>query len=319
MMRKMSSHESRVTSHDLHRARGVTLIEMIMVIVITGIIAASVALFIRRSIEGYVDASRRAQLTDVADTALRRLTRDVRTALPNSVRVTAAGGRVYLEYLAMRTGGRYRSDVTSPATPTGGTTCPDLAPLDGTADENVLQFGVADTCFTSLSTVPDLGQIVTGVGGDYVVIYNLGPGVANADAYETGAATGGNKSRITGLAAGAGGENVFTIQANIFAFSSPGRRFQVISGPVSYVCDPGARTVRRISGYAVQAAQPNDVAAAPLAAAPQNSLLALNVATCNFVYAAVNQRSGLLELTVEISQAGESVRLFQQAHVNNVP
>jgi MSHA biogenesis protein MshO len=297
----------------------VTLIEMIMVIVITGILAVAVALFIRRPIEGYVDASRRAQLTDVADTALRRITRDVRSALPNSVRVTAAGGRVYVEYLATRTGGRYRSEVTSPATPSGGTTCPDLAPLDGSADENVLRFGTADTCFTSLSTVPDLGQIVTGAGGDYVVVYNLGPGIPGGDAYETGAATGGNKSRITGVAAGAGGENVFTIQANTFAFPSPARRFQVISGPVSYVCDPGAGTVRRISGYAIQAAQPNDAAAAPLSAAPQNSLLALNVAACNFVYAAVNQRSGLLELTLQISQAGESVRLFQQVHVNNAP
>jgi len=77
----------------------VTLIEMIVVIAITGILAAAVAVFIRRPVEGYIDAARRAELSDVADTALRRITRDLRTVLPNSIRITTAGGVNYLEYL----------------------------------------------------------------------------------------------------------------------------------------------------------------------------------------------------------------------------
>ncbi len=60
---------------------------MIVVIAITGVLAAAVAVFIKNPVEGYVDAVRRADLTDLADTALRRMTRDVRTALPNSLRV----------------------------------------------------------------------------------------------------------------------------------------------------------------------------------------------------------------------------------------
>lgn len=62
------------------RARGVTLIEMVIVISITAIIAGAVAVFIARPVEGYADATRRAELTDIADTALRRMTRDLRTA-----------------------------------------------------------------------------------------------------------------------------------------------------------------------------------------------------------------------------------------------
>ena len=64
---------------------GFTLIEAIVVIVITGIIASMVAVFIRTPVDGYLDAERRAGLTDIADTAVRRMARDIRLALPNSV------------------------------------------------------------------------------------------------------------------------------------------------------------------------------------------------------------------------------------------
>jgi len=101
------------------RARGVTLIEMVIVIAITAIIAAALSVFISRPVEGYADAARRAELSDIADTALRRMTRDLRTALPNSIRITcvpagcAAGSVYYLEYLQSSGGGRYRAQVDS--------------------------------------------------------------------------------------------------------------------------------------------------------------------------------------------------------------
>ena len=57
-------------------------------IAIVGIIGAMVAVFIRSPVQSYVDSARRAELGDVADTALRRIIRDLRLALPNSVRVT---------------------------------------------------------------------------------------------------------------------------------------------------------------------------------------------------------------------------------------
>src|SRR3989442_15422016 len=237
------------------RAGGVTLIEMVIVIAITAIIAAAVSVFISRPVEGYADAARRAEMSDIADTALRRMTRDVRTALPNSIRITTVGSAYYLEYLETRTGRRYPSGVPAPATATGPNTCPDLAPLDGTADENVLQFGAADTCFTSLGDVLGLGQIVP--NSDFVVVYNLGPGSLNADAYPSGAVTGGQKSRITAVASVAG-ENVFSIESRTFTYASPGKRFHVVSGPVTYQCipSPTGGQLRRYWGYAISASPP---------------------------------------------------------------
>jgi MSHA biogenesis protein MshO len=257
----------------------VTLLEMIMVIVITGIIGAAIALFIRAPVESYVDATRRADMTDVADTALRRITRDLRTALPNSVRVDATGK--YIEYLQTSGGGRYRAEV------------------DGGGLGETLDFTIADTLFDVIGPVPSFAA------GDQIVIYNLGPGTGATDAY-----TGGNRTAFSSVSA-----PTVTITARQFPFASPGKRFQVVQYPVTYACEAGV--LRRYWGYPIAAAQPVPPAGG------SSAFLATNVndATCNFSYATggAAQRTGVVSLTLQISQSGESVRLFQQAHVGNVP
>jgi len=145
--------------------RGVTLIEMVIVIAITAIIATGVAVFISRPFEGYIDAARRAELSDIADTALRRMTRDLRSALPNSIRFTcvpagcAAGSVYYLEYLQTSGGGRYRAE-------------PDSGGLG-----NILDFTTTDASFDVVGPMPAF------LGGESIVIYNLassGPVVNSA-------------------------------------------------------------------------------------------------------------------------------------------
>jgi MSHA biogenesis protein MshO len=295
MMQTITNHESRITNHGVRRARGVTLVEMIVVIAITGILAAAVAVFIRRPVEGYIDAARRAELSDIADTALRRITRDLRTALPNSIRITTAGGVTYLEYLQTSGGGRYRSDV------------------DSIGGGDPLNFTAVDTTFNVIGPMPTMAA------GDSIVIYNLNwdPAITTANAY-----VGDNRELVN---VGASTATTITLNAaKQFPFTSPGKRFQVVQHPVTYACDPVGGTVRRIAGYAIQAAQPNNVAAAPLSTAPSNVLLATSIAPagCSFSYvtgSGATQRTGVASLFLEISQAGESVRLFQQVHVNNVP
>jgi MSHA biogenesis protein MshO len=260
------------------RERGVTLVEMIVVIAITGIIAAAVAVFIRRPMEGYVDAARRAELTDIADTALRRITRDIRSALPNSVRVDPTGH--YLEFLQTSGGGRYRAEPDSGG---GG---------------DILDFTIADTSFDVIGPPPtDLAV------GNRIVVYNLGPGSGASDAY-----AGGNITEVTAIAA-----PTISITAKQFPFPAPGKRFQVVQHPVTYACEAGV--VRRYWGYAISAAQPVPPAGG------SSSLLATNVTDCGFSYATdgATGRTGVVSLTLQIEQGGEKVRLFQQAHVSNVP
>ena len=278
------------------RDRGFTLIEMIIVIVLTSIIASAVAVFIGLPVQGYVDTARRAEMSDEADTALRRLGRDLRLALPNSVRVTDSGATI--EILLTKIGGRYR--IASEATATAD-------PLD---------FSATDTLFDQLGPFSVLtGQAIT-INSDRVVIYNLGPGVTSADAY-----AGGNSSLITAAPAGAlPNEQRIQIAPLRFPLESPGNRFQVIEGPVSYVCANG--TLTRYWGYAITPTQQSGATLA--ASAALRALAASNVApglaSCTFVYApGVTERAGLVALTLTLTRGLESVRLYHEVHVSNVP
>jgi MSHA biogenesis protein MshO len=302
----MRQHSSRVSI-------GFTLIEMIIVIAITGVIAGAVSVFMRVPLQAYQDAQRRASITDAANSAFALLKRDLQQSLPNSVRVTTVGAVYYLEFLQTRTGGRYRAADSNPSPAWTANHCTDQN-ANSLADDDVLEFGVADSCFTTLGAVPNLAAIAAGT--DFVAVYNLGPGFTNADAYAGGAVTGGNKSLVTSVAAGTGGANVISFSANTFTLDSPGRRFHVISGPVSYACDPGAGTLNRYSGYAISAAQQTPPAGTP-------AMLAKGLTGCTIVYDqnVVNQRQGVVSIWLRVADAGGSgaVNLFQQVQVSNVP
>lgn len=283
----------------MQRARGFTLVEMIMVIVITGIIGGMVAVFLRAPIQQYVDVARRAEMTDIADTALRRISRDLRTALPNSIRRAgvcgALGTECLIEYLPTRGGGRYRRDVAPVGNPSAG--CGSLA-------ADVLDIAVADTCFEAL------GPASAFTAGDQVVVYNLG--IAGADAYE-----GSNRSARV-----AGALPIINFTSFSFPFGSPGGRFQIVSTPVAYACD-GLGKLWRYWGYVIQAAPPDTIAAldALIDAQGARALLANNVTVCRFTYSndVVAQRSGLVSMNLGIGRDGETVTLYSATHVSNLP
>lgn len=277
-------------------SRGFTLIEAIAVIVITGLLASVVAVFIRAPVEGYFDTVRRAQLTDTADTALRRISRDLRLALPNSVRVTNSGGKSYLEFLQTRAGGRYRAECESAA-----------------LDSDPLVFGDASAyaCEAADNGRFDvIGPLVTVAAGDQIVVYNLG--IAGADAY-----AGDTRRTYTGAAG-----QVSNIQygGGPFPLASPGHRFHVVETPVTYECDssnPAGGSLRRYWGYAITSAQ----ATPPSGGTTLSAVLADQVSACAFAYDpnVANLRTGLVSLQLVLTSAGESVRLFHQIHVSNVP
>ena len=98
----------RRTRLSRRRARGFTLLEAVLAIVITGIVVGMVSYFLY-PVSQAVDIALRAALSDISDTALRRLGRDVRLALPNIVRVTSDATTQSLEFLSIRSAGRYRA------------------------------------------------------------------------------------------------------------------------------------------------------------------------------------------------------------------
>jgi MSHA biogenesis protein MshO len=305
------------------RSRGVTLIELVVAMVVLAIVMALVTYFVL-PVRQAVDVAIRAELTDAADNALQRITREVRLSLPNSVRVASAAGSTYLEFLPSATAGRYRADGGGASS---GTDCPATGSL-GQPSSDQLSFGIADTCFKSIGSVQNCAPLpqacdVVVAGNDFVVLNNLGPGFANQDAYLTAST---NKRRITARDPEPTRVRI-TLAAGTFTATehdSPGKRFYVVPGngatllPVTYECT-GAGTLLRRTGYAMTETQAASFAGGTAA------LLAAGVTQCAFDYLPnVAPQAGLLTLRLGLSRARsdggtETVSLYHSVHVVNVP
>ncbi len=74
------------------KQNGFTLVELIVVIVITGILSTFLVQFILLPIQSYSDVARRTRLVDIANTVIEKIRLDVREALPNSLRIGDCNG-----------------------------------------------------------------------------------------------------------------------------------------------------------------------------------------------------------------------------------
>ena len=292
-------------------SRGFTLVEAIVVMVIIGIIGSIVAVFIKAPVRGYTDSVERAAAVDEADLALRRIARDLRLALPNSVRVTNNGGSI--EFLLTSSGGRY------------------LAVEDNVPGQPALDFD--DPANISFAVIGGTMQLIQ--PGNFIVVYNLGDGSAPADAYrfrpgvDNASAFDMNIAQVAAVNLANPAIPIVTLVDNAFArqsvpMPSPGRRFQVVTTPVTYRCAvlaDGSLGVTRYWNYPIAATQ----SALPLGG-PREAVIASRVDACAgmFQYGTdATRRSALvilnLGLRVRNGTANDTVRLVHQVHVDNTP
>jgi len=309
----------RRTVPNPRRLSGFNLIEMIVAIIIVGIVVGGLFYF-ALPVRQAVDIALRAELTDLADTALRRMGRDVRLALPNSVRVNSDATNQWVEFLAIRTAGRYRAEGGGGAS---GTNCPSDEPAIVVAGDNdILSFDVAaDTCFKTIGKLPNVGTVIA---GDHMVLNNYGPGFAGQNAYQTAGTL--NRSAIAAVDSGETNRDRVSFAATTFQrtlHDSPGRRFFIASGPVTYHCNLGTGNVTRYAGYAIADFLPGVVGSNYLSGT--SAVIATKVTACVFDYTPnVASQVGLLTLRMTLSGTtssgvAESVSLYHAIHVNNVP
>lgn len=293
------------------RQFGFTMIEAIMVLTITGIIGAVVAVFIKAPVDAYFDTARRAALADVADIAVRRMSRDIRLALPGSVRNALSGADLdqCIEFMPTKIGGRYRAALTS----------------GGAGD--ILDFTDVDSGFDMLwlnSALPTAEQIAA---GDVVVVYNDGSLSGNAytgtNAVQVASVSLDAAAKTTGISLVAVGAAA-PFGRKQFPAESPSYRFQVVPSSehvVSYRCNGGTlwRNARTLTG---SWSQPNSCA--DMASGATSARLADDVSTCSIKYEPPGSgtgagRYGIVSISLQITQSGESVRLYHQVHVDNTP
>lgn len=267
--------------------RGFTLVELIVVIVITGILAASLTTFLKPVIDGYFDSRRRAELTDMADTALRRIAQDIRRAVPNSVVRHSA---TCLQFVPTTTGGRYRLAAD--------TINADSLPLDSTA---------ATSGFDVLTPMRSVPQ-----ADDWVVIDNQNGG----DVY-----SGANRAQISSVATAATTDPEYALYRHRITLNSnkqfpigyDGGRFVVVANgeqSVFYHCLDNKlyRTAGSFSD------------GSSVCTATGSSLVATDIASCAFTYSTgATAQSAFVWLQLELSRSGESISLAHGTHIDNIP
>jgi len=220
------------------KSKGFNLIELVIVIVIAAVLGVVIAPIVMKPFTAYTDTSRRVALVDAAEAAMRKVARDVRDAVPNTLRTNGTA----LEIVPIQTGGRYRySDVGS--------------------DNTALTPGATDSQFMVLGNIPSIPT------GARLVVYNTGASLFYA------AATNGGLGIITPTTTTVsltdnGNEDTISLSSS-FRFDlsgtgSPQKRFFIATSPVTYHCDLGLGDIRRFESYATSVAQPSSRGGAPL-------------------------------------------------------
>lgn len=268
-----------------------------MVLVITTLIGATVAVFLRPAMDAYTDTRVRAELSDQADTALRRMVRDIRQAVPNSIRVHEDK---CFELVPAVAGGRYRMG------PDASGTAAHVDPSQPTVNFDVL---------TTMSRTPAVG--------DFVVINNQN----GNDVY-----VGANRAAITAVSTPAATSGTVRIGIAGGLQVSPGYvggRFQVVSSAqraVFYVCSGADGTLdAQGQGKGILFRVVRDFDANYPASCPSTTgaaVLATRVRTCSFIYdpnKGATQQSGFLWMLLGVARNGETSTQAQGAHVTNAP
>lgn len=269
------------------QAAGFTLIELVVSLVIAAIVASFVVLFLEAPVQDYFAQTRRSDLVDSANRIAAAVTGDVRTALPNSLRAATAGSTQALELLATQGAARYYSGSDSPGPDmTVGTPVTSFATLDSFLTQ-ALPYSASHLSVGNLAIAPTYDA------------YSIGNSVMTPASVQ--------------ITAGANpGENLVTLSAAM-TFKAPtpptAHNAYLVSGPVSYVCDPTTGTLMRYSGYAITAVQ-------RVAPGGSGALIAHDVSACTFtvVAAPLSYPYGeLAVLRVTLSSSGESLQVFLEA------
>ena len=269
------------------RTRGFTLVEMIVAIVIAAIVTGFLASFIATPVNAYLAQNRRSELSDSAESAMRQLTADLSSALPNSVRIANIGTRRIVEMIPIDDRGLYRN-----------------APYGADQDLNESAF----------ETVFDLLRPLNIGANSRLVIGNRTAGAQSA--YQAV----GRVITPVGMAQFVPGPTP-RVQLNPafrFGNASLGRHVYVVSNATQYHCDLATGTLIRYQNL--------PIAAAVVVPAIGGTVMARDVTTCTWQFSAAPNTAahgGIATIQMTISRVTggnlDRMRIAHQVRLRNPP
>ncbi|WP_370280266.1 PilW family protein [Pontibacterium sp.] len=281
----------------MKKVRGFTLVELVIVIVLLSIMSLASVRFIANFAEGYVDTSRRQNMADVTQLAIERIGRELRNALPNSVRISNDDNASCIEYI----------------------------PVLGASSYDDLPVATANNTFNAIP----LGKGSISGSPLYIAVYPI----TGTNLYSVG-----NNTMIAQLgdpaqfAKDQGEDEAITVTlsgAHQFPSESPSSRFFIVGSPVSYCLNTGSGDLYRYENYfdgGTDFFSDQPMLADLPSTEPNRALLATDITTVaafpNPAFASLEislQRNALVVFDLQVSDAGESVRIQHVVQVRNAP
>ncbi len=265
--------------------RGFTLVELVMVVALAGVVAVLVGTVMSRPLQGFAANSQRAELTDLAATALNRMARDIRLAVPNSVLVADTEDEVRLVPIAAA--GRYRANLPMP---------------DGPRQDPPACIQPSGLCMIDILSPIEPADIKD--NKHWLIIYNTGSLVGRPEPVD------GAVSPVS--------PKVFTWENGVlsaelssfrFEFASPQHRFFLADRVIGYRCQAGALVRSEFdeldgSDYSRAAKVVDHV----------------DCSRSRFAYdTSTHTRNGVLTLKLVLGNDGGAITLLQQVQVDNAP
>ncbi len=269
--------------------QGFTLVEMVTVILILGILVVGVSSFIIFGTRIFVESSSVDQVLSQSRFAIERMTRELRSAVPNSVRLNG-NGLTYqcVEFVPIETSTTYLAMPIAPST----------AALTGTV--------ILDNLTSKIAA------------NQYVWIYPL----TDSDVYNSAR----QKRAQINTVSSASNQVTLTFTANArFAEASPRQRIYFASTPVSYCFEkaPSSNelTLKRYTGYGLNASQPTpaDMSSGVLMAQNVANVLSNNADLPLILTPSSLVNNAMVHLQPRFNVNGETFQYRHQVQVINVP
>lgn len=275
-----------------HKNSGFTLVELVMVIVVLGILSVGSVSFISNSAKGLVDTAERQALASSATIAVEKVLREVRRALPNSVRTFSDGGNECLE----------------------------LVPILHSSEYVSIPIASIASTFESIKFFS-----ATGTESGFVAVYPTSTG----SVYGTSPATDRAVSSMTAQAGPVGGAGInLNMQTLTFSAApgyrfpteSPRKRFFLVDQPISF-CDDVNGRLWRYQNYGFQVSGGSGIPTSGsnrilIADSLQPNSLIFNILPAQLQRNAVVRMSLIIERS---DSPAEQVDISQEVQLRNVP
>jgi len=283
-----------------NKVKGFTLIEFVLVIIILGIMSVGIAGFITLSTQTYLNVTERDELLANARFVVERLNREIRNAVPNSIRIKNDTTSQCVEFVPIIASTIY---TNIPVMPETDSNILSVIPFQGKNTNNDYQ------C-PEISSEPCL---------DAVTVYPL----FSSDIYDQSDTTGkvfGLKT-VTQTVSNEWTLTLDEVTGVLFDDDSPTERLYIIRTPVSYCVKNN--TIIRHAGYSYsvnQSLNPTTSASNEPPVLMANNIATLDRSNLPFVIQpATLQRNAMIQIKLNFMRGDENIVFNNETHIVNVP